>query len=30
MPFSIRLYLHFHGMTFVVCLLSLVSSMASA
>ena len=30
MPFSIRLYLHFHGMTFVVCLLSLTSSMASA
>ncbi len=30
MSFSIRLYLHIHGMTFVVCLLSLTSSMASA
>jgi len=30
MSFLIRLYLHIHGMTFVVCLLSLMSSMASA
>jgi len=30
MPFLIRLYHRFHGMTFVVCLLSLISSMVSA